>query len=145
MATTDQTLPPQQTQTQQVPGQEQVQQAPPDPVRVEHNVALAQLQAAGHEVKLDTFYVVRNQWGEHRYITKDRADAELRIREMAAFGIGPAGTPVGHPEPSPIGNPGLTLEEVQAVDLPAAAQAETPMLAGGNAQPAQPSPQGSPA
>lgn len=133
MATTDQTLPPQQT-ADQAPGQQQIEQVPPDPNRVEHNIALEQLEANGREVKLDTFHVIRNQWGETRYITKDRADAELRLREMVAVGIGPAGTPAGHIQPSPIGEPGLTLQEVLAVDH-STAQPGAPMLAGGNANP----------
>lgn len=88
----------------------------PDPVRSQQQRQLKNAQDSGFGFKLQTSYELRNQWGEKLFETSDRKDAEQRLIEIAADGID-LDTSGPQVQAAPVQTPGLTLHEVQSVEI----------------------------
>jgi hypothetical protein len=84
-------------------------EAAPDPTRSDEREALEAAKDDGFKPEVKTFYEIRNYHGERKYFSDDKADAETRLKEMAAgrYGIGGAGER----------EPALTLHEVRAIEV----------------------------
>jgi len=80
----------------------------PDTARDNQRATLQDAKDNGYEPKIQTVYIINNQWGERQYYTNDRKDAETRLIELSAGKAGYSIPPTGIPE--------YTIHEASAIE-----------------------------